>query len=49
MYPAAALRLRPDDDLLDVACGSGSFLATAGWVSSSSCTTLTAQRAPGSA
>ena len=30
MYPvaAAALRLQPDDDLLDVACGSGSFLAT---------------------
>ncbi len=30
MYPAAAaaLRLQPDDDLLDVACGSGSFLGT---------------------
>jgi hypothetical protein len=29
MYPAAAaaLRLGPDDELLDVACGSGSFLA----------------------
>ncbi len=30
MYPAAAaaLRLGPDDELLDVACGSGSFLAS---------------------
>lgn len=30
MYPAAAaaLRLQPDDDLLDVACGSGSFLGS---------------------
>lgn len=30
MYPAAvaAMLLQPDDDLLDVACGSGSFLAT---------------------